>query len=130
MTAPQDQFAAITNHSQEAVTAAVNTWAETVQSFAGQVGQAQLPDLTSAVDQYFSFAAKVLANQRQLAHQWASASAHMSAAVAEQAQRATHSVSAHTAGAAEAVVDDTAEAARRAADTAAVTPPGVERSGS
>ena len=53
MTAPTDQFVDIANRSQEAVTSAVQTWADTVQSFASKptTGQSQLPDLSSVVDQ-------------------------------------------------------------------------------
>jgi hypothetical protein len=123
MTSPTDQFADITHRSQEAVTTAVRTWAEAVQNFAGSLtaGQGQLPDLQGIVGQYFDFAEKVLANQRDIAQQWASGTVHASAAVTEQAQRATRSVAAHTANAAETVVDDAAETARVASETAAET---------
>jgi hypothetical protein len=123
MTTPQnpvqDQFAALTSHSQEAVTTALNTWADTVQSFAGRAGQPPLPDLSSAVDQYFGFAEKVLAGQRQLAQQWASVIAEAAAAVTEQARRGTEPVAAHTADVAEASVEHTADTGRVAANTAA-----------
>ena len=123
MTAPTDQFVDIANRSQEAVTTAVRTWADTVQSFASKVtaGQGQLPDLSSVVDQYFDFAEKVLANQREFAQQWASATAKASEAVTEQAQRATQSVTAHTANGAEAVVDSATETAKVAGEKAAST---------
>jgi hypothetical protein len=123
MTAPTDQFVDLANRSQEAVTTAVRTWSDTVQSFASRLttGQSQLPDLTGVVDQYFDFAEKVLANQREFAHQWASATAKASEAVTEQAQRATQSVAAHTANGTEAVVDSAAETARVAGEKAAST---------
>jgi hypothetical protein len=123
MTAPTDQFVDIANRSQEAVTSAVRTWADTVQSFAGRLtsGQSQLPDLQSVVDQYFDFAEKVLANQREFAQQWASATAKASEAVTEQAQRATQSVVAHTANGAESVVDNVTETAKVAGEKAAST---------
>ena len=75
MTAPTDQFVDIANRSQEAVTSAVQTWADTVQSFASKVTTTpgQLPDLPSVVETYFDFVEKVLANQREFAQQWASA---------------------------------------------------------
>jgi methyl-accepting chemotaxis protein len=122
MTAPTDQFVDIANRSQEAVTSAVRTWADTVQSFAGRLtsGQSQLPDLQGVVDQYFDFAEKVLANQRQFAQQWASATSKATESVTEQAQRATQSV-AHTANGAEAVVDNASETARVAGEKAAST---------
>jgi len=123
MTAPTDQFVDIANRSQEAVTTAVRTWADTVQSFASKVtaGQGQLPDLSSVVDQYFDFAEKVLANQREFAQQWASATVKASEAVTEQAQRATQSVAAHTANGTEAVVDSATETAKVAGEKAAST---------
>lgn len=123
MTAPADQFADITKRSQEAVTDAVRTWSETVQSFATQLtsGQAPLPDLQSVVGQYFDFAEKVLAGQREFAQQWAAGTVKASGAVTEQAQRATESVAEHTANGTETVVDNAAETARLAAEKAAET---------
>jgi cell division septum initiation protein DivIVA len=123
MTAPTDQFVDLANRSQEAVTTAVRTWTDSVQGLASQLtaGQGQLPDLQGVVEQYFDFAEKVLANQRQFAQQWASAAAKASEAVTEQAQRATQSVTAHTANGSEAVVDDAAEIARVAGEKAAST---------
>ena len=99
MTTPTDQFVDIANRSQEAVTTAVHNWADTVQSFASKLtaGQSQLPDPHTVVDQYFDFAEKVLASQREFAQQWASATLKATEAVTEQAQRATQSVTAHTA---------------------------------
>ena len=83
MTAPSDQFVDIANRSQEAVTTAVRTWTDSVQSLASQMtaGQGQLPDLQGVVDQYFDFAEKVLANQRQFAQQWATATVKATGAV-------------------------------------------------
>jgi LPS O-antigen subunit length determinant protein (WzzB/FepE family) len=116
MTAPTDQFVDIANRSQEAVTAAVRSWTDTVQSVAGKLtsGQSQLPDLQNVVDQYFDFVEQVLANQRQFVQQWASATVKATESVTEQAQRATQSVAAHSANGAEAVVDGAAETARAA----------------
>jgi hypothetical protein len=120
MTTPTDQFVDIANRSQEAVTTAVHNWADTVQSVASKLtaGQSQLPDLRSVVDQYFDFAEKALASQREFAQQWASATLKATEAVTEQAQRATQSVTAHSA---EAVADNAAETARVAGETAAST---------
>ena len=84
-------------------------------------GQSQLPDLSSVVDQYFDLAEKVLANQRELAQQWASATLKVTEAVTEQAQRA-QSVTAHTANGTEAVVDNAAETARVASEKAGLHP--------
>ena len=123
MTAPTDQFVDITNRGQEAVTTAVRTWADQVQSFASKLtaGQGQLPDLQGVVEQYFDFAEKVLANQREFATQWASAASKASEAVTEQAQRATQSVAAHTENATESVVNNVAETTRVAGEKAAST---------
>jgi hypothetical protein len=123
MTAPTDQFVDLANRSQEAVTTAVRTWTDSVQSLTGKLsaGQGQLPDLQSVVEQYFDFAEKVLANQREFAQQWASATAKASEAVTEQAQRATQSVAAHTANGAEAVVDNATETVTVAGEKAAAT---------
>ena len=123
MTTPTDQFVDIANRSQEAVTTAVRTWADTAQSFASKLTarQSQLPDLSSVVNQYFDLAEKVLANQRELAQQWASATLKATEAVTEQAQRATQSVTAHTANGTGAVVDNAAETARVASEKAAST---------
>lgn len=116
MTVPTKQFVDITNRSQEAVTTAITTWADTMQSFATKLasGQSPQPDLQGVVEQYFDFAAKVLAGQREFAQQWASTTATAAQAVTEQAQRATQSVAARTANGTGAVVDNAAETARNA----------------
>lgn len=123
MTAPTDQFVDIANRGQEAVTTAVRTWTDTVQSFASKLtsGQSPVTDLQGVVDQYFDFAEKVLANQREFANQWASATAKASEAVTEQAQRATQSVAAHPQNGTEAVVNSATETAKVAGEKAAST---------
>ena len=123
MTAPTDQFVDIANRSQEAVTAAVRNWADTVQSVAGKLtsGQPQLPDLQNVVDQYFDFVEQVLANQRQFAQQWASATVKATESVTEQAQRATQSVTSQTVNGTEAVVDNATETVKVAGEKAAST---------
>lgn len=123
MTAPTDQFVNFANRSQEAVSTAVQTWTDSVQSLAGKLtaGQGQLPDLQGVVEQYFDFAEKVLANQREFAQQWASAAAKATEAVTEQTQRATQSVAAHTVNGTEAVVDNATETVKVAGEKAAST---------
>ena len=123
MTAPTDQFVDYANRSQEAVTTAVRTWTDSVQSLASRLtaGQTPVSDLQGVVEQYFDFAEKVLASQRQFAQQWASATVKATEAVTEQAQRATQSVTAHTANGAEAVVDNATDTARVAGEKAAAT---------
>ena len=123
MTAPTDQFVDIANKSQEAVNTAVRTWTDTVQTFASKLtaGQSPVTDLQGVVDQYFDFVEKVLANQREFANQWASATAKASEAVTEQAQRATQSVAARAKNGAEAVVNSATETAKVAGEKAAST---------
>ena len=123
MTAPTDQFVDIANRSQEAVTAAVRSWTDTVQSVTGKLtsGQSQLPDLQNVVDQYFDFVEQVLANQRQFVQQWASATVKATESVTEQAQRATQSVAQHTVNGTETVVDNATETAKVAGEKAAST---------
>ena len=123
MTAPTDQFVDIANRGQEAVSTAVRTWTDSVQSFASKLtaGQSPVTDLQGVVDQYFDFAEKVLANQRELVSQWASATVKASEAVTEQAQRATQSVAAHAQNGAEAVVNSATETAKVAGEKEAST---------
>ena len=123
MTAPTDQFVDIANRGQEAVSTAVRTWTDSVQSFASKLtaGQSPVTDLQGVVDQYFDFAEKVLANQREFANQWSPATAKASEAVTEQAQRATQSVAAHAQNGTEAVVNSATETAKVAGEKAAST---------
>jgi hypothetical protein len=116
MTAPTDQFVDIAKKSQEAVTTAVRTWADTVQTFAGNLtaGQSQLPDPQGVVDQYFDFAEQVLANQRRIAHQFVSASVSAAENVRDQAAKVTDQVTSQT-------VNGVDAAAAKATDTAEQT---------
>ena len=124
MTAPTDQFVDIAKRSQEAVTTAVRSWADTVQSFAGNInaGQAQLPDPQSVVDTYFDFAEKFLANQRQLATEFVSASVKAGETVQEQVSKVTEQVTTQTVNgattAAEQATAATATVAAKATTTA------------
>ena len=125
MTAPTDQFVDIAKRSQEAVTTAVRTWADTVQGFAGNLnaGQAQLPDAQTVVDTYFDFAEKVLANQRQLASQFVAASVKAGESVQQQASQVTDQVTAQTVNGTETVAEQASEATTRTARAARnVTP--------
>jgi len=128
MTAPTDQFVDIANRSQEAVTTAVRTWAETMQSFANAAasGPSQLPDMQGVVEQYFDLAGKILAGQRELAQQWASAAVKATGAVTGQSRSATQPAAVHTVNATEDVVDTAAAtAARVTAEKAAAAGPAV-----
>jgi hypothetical protein len=123
MTAPTDQFVDIAKRSQEAVTTAVRSWADSVQSFAGNLtsGQAQLPDPQSVVDTYFDFAEKVLANQRQLATQFVSASVKAGESVQEQVSKVAEQVTSQTVNGTDAAATKVTEGAEVAATKAATT---------
>jgi hypothetical protein len=123
MTAPTDQFVDIAKRSQEAVSTAVRSWADSVQNFAGHLGtgQGQLPNPQSVIDTYFDFAEKVLANQRQLATQFVSASVKAGETVQEQVSKVTEQVTAQTVNGADATADKVAEATEATARTARAT---------
>ncbi|MHA6795120.1 hypothetical protein ACVGVM_16635 [Pseudonocardia bannensis] len=123
MTAPTDQFVDIAKRSQEAVTAAVRTWADTVQTYAGSLtgNQPKLPDTSALVDRTFDFAEQVLENQRQITKTFFSAGAQAVEAVTDQAARAAESVTAHTVNATEAAADRAAEAGESAGEKVAST---------
>jgi hypothetical protein len=123
MTAPTDQFVDIAKRSQEAVSTAVRSWADSVQNFAGHLGtgQGQLPNPQSVIDTYFDFAEKVLANQRQLATQFVSASVKAGETVQEQVSKVTEQVTAQTVNGADAAADKVAEATEATARTARAT---------
>jgi hypothetical protein len=120
MTAPTDQFVDIAKRSQEAVTTAVRTWADSLQSVAGNLtaGHAQLPDPQSVVDGYFDFAEKVLATQRRLTSEFVSASVKAGETVHEQVTKATESVTAQAANGTEQAVSQATETTQKAAATA------------
>jgi hypothetical protein len=123
MTTTTDQFVDIAERNQAAVITAVRSWADAAQSIIGDLadGQAKLPDAQAFVDAYFDFAAKVLTNQREIAHQWITAAQHAIEAMTEQASRATESLTAHGRNSAEAVAESPAETARVAGQKAAST---------
>jgi hypothetical protein len=120
MTAPTDQFVDIAKRSQEAVNTAVRSWADSVQNFAGHLGtgQGQLPNPQSVIDTYFDFAEKVLANQRQLATQFVSASVKAGETVHEQVSKVTEQVTAQTVNGADVAAEQVAEATARPARAA------------
>jgi hypothetical protein len=123
MTTSTDQFIDIARRSQGAVSTVVRSWADTAQSFIGNLtdGQGKLPDVHAAVDTYFDFAAKVLSNQREIAHQWISAAQQVTDAVTEQASRATESLTAKGVNTVEAATESAAETARVAGQKAAAS---------
>ena len=94
MTAPTDQFVDIAKRSQEAVSTAVRSWADSVQNFAGNLnaGPGQLPNPQSVIDTYFDFAEKALSMQREAVQQVVSAGVKATEAVKDQASKVTAQV--------------------------------------
>ena len=91
MTAPTDQFVDIAKRSQEAVTTAVRSWTDAVQSFTNGE-QPSLPDARQIVDTYFDYAEKALAAQRDVVTQAVAAGVKATEAFADQATKATPQV--------------------------------------
>lgn len=116
MTAPTDQFVDIAKRSQEAVSTAVRTWTDAVQSFTGSMtGSApKLPDAQAVVDQYFDFAQQVLESQRSFTLSVLTAGTQAAENVTEQANRVAESVKSRAVQAAE----ETSEQATQSATTA------------
>jgi hypothetical protein len=122
MSTATDQLSEFTSRTQEAVTSAVRTWAETVQSLTGNLADgrvAGLPDAQALVSRYFDVAQQVLDTQRRFAETVVAAGAQATGAVTEQAARAAQSVATHTANATEAATDKAAQAAKDAGREAA-----------
>lgn len=72
MSALQDQFAALTQQSQDAMSGALRTWAEGVERLTGLAAKGGgglppgAPDLTAMVSAAFDLAEQTLATQREL----------------------------------------------------------------
>ncbi|GAA3075388.1 hypothetical protein GCM10010464_44320 [Pseudonocardia yunnanensis] len=117
MSAPTDQFIEIANRTQEAVTTAVRTWADTVQTFTGSVtgSRPSLPNAQGAVDRYFDFAEQILESQRRIAKTVLTASAQAAETVTEQAARTAETVAQRTASATESAVNKAADVSKAAA---------------
>lgn len=115
MTATTDQFADIATRTQEAVTTAVRTWVDTVQSVTGNFAQPALPDAKVVVDRYFDFAQQVLDNQRTFAQTVLAAGTQAAETVTEHATKAAETVT----EAAGSVVGKAATATSRATKPAA-----------
>jgi hypothetical protein len=123
MSAPTDQFIEIANRTQEAVTSAVRTWADTVQTFTGSVtgSRPSLPNAQGAVDRYFDFAEQILESQRRIAKTVLTASAQAAETVTEQAARTAETVAQRTASATESAVNKAADVSKTAAEQTATT---------
>lgn len=61
-----DQFSKIAQQGQDAVNAAVKSWADAVERLSAPSVLGDVPDLTAVVDQTFDFAEKLLSAQRDL----------------------------------------------------------------
>ena len=92
MTTATDQFTDYTSRTQEAVTTAIRTWADTVQSVAGAFAGAKpaLPEAKLAVDRYFDFVQQVLDSQRQFATVVLDVSTKAAESATEQAKSAVN----------------------------------------
>jgi hypothetical protein len=123
MTSNEDQFAALTRQSQEAMTNLIRTWTESIQgsvrSLAG--GQRGLPDVQAMVDSVFDFAEQLLASQRAFVKNLAAASAQAAQAVTDQTTQAAESVTAGAAKAGEASAGSATQIGRLAAEETAGT---------
>ena len=123
MSAPTDQFIEIANRTQEAVTTAVRTWADTVQTFTGSVtgSRPSLPNAQGAVDRYFDFAEQLLESQRRIAKTVLTASAQAAETVTEQAARTAETVAQRSASATESAVNKAADVSKTAAEQTSTT---------
>lgn len=121
MTAPTEQFSDIAKRSQEAVSAAVRTWSDALQGFAGNISGVapKLPDAQAFVDQYFDFAQKVLENQRAFTQSVLSAGTQAAESVTEQASKVAENVKAQTLQATEKATESVTAQARNARAAAA-----------
>ncbi|GAA1202362.1 hypothetical protein [Pseudonocardia alaniniphila] len=123
MSAPTDQFIEIANRTQEAVTTAVRTWADTVQTFTGSVtgSRPSLPNAQGAVDRYFDFAEQILESQRRIAKTVLTAGAQAAETMTEQAARTAETVAQRTASATETAVNKAADVGKAAAEQTTAT---------
>ena len=87
MYAPTDELTRIANNSRDAVTAALNTWAEAAQRYAADFdAKHPVPDTAetqAAIDTAFDLAGKLLAEQRAFATSVVAASKEATEAAAE-----------------------------------------------
>jgi len=74
MATPQDPYADVVKQSQDAMRAAFDTWAQSVQQVFGQFSGAAPVGPEQVIDQVFDFAIKMLNAQRDFAKQLAASS--------------------------------------------------------
>lgn len=123
MSAPTDQFIEIANRTQEAVTTAVRTWADSVQTFTGSMtgSRPPLPNAQGAVDRYFDFVEQLLESQRRIATTMLTASAQAAETVTEQSARTAETATQRTANATESAVNKAADVSKAAAERTTTT---------
>src|SRR4051794_32012514 len=115
MSTATDQFTEFTARTQEAVTSAARTWANTVQPRTGGFTDAPaLPDAQAVVDRYFDVVQQVLDTQRRVAQTLVAAGTQATEAVTEQAARAAQSVTDPTVNATDVATTKVADAAKAA----------------
>ncbi len=124
MTAPQEQFAEAVRRSQAAAAEVVRTWATLTTSTAGAAASVAPKsdwDSTALIDQAFDFAARMLADQRDLTKKLIQLSGQMSESSQSEAASAvsrTRSRAKSASTEAEKQADATLGAARRNAEDA------------
>ena len=119
MTAPTDQFVDIAKRSQEAVTTAVRTWADSVQSFAGSLtaGQARAARPAESSWTATSTSPRRCWTPSAVRAEWVCRPVHRPReTVSEQATKAAETVTAQT-------VNGTEQAAAEATEPPARRPP-------
>jgi hypothetical protein len=123
MSSNEDQFAALTRQSQEALTNLARAWTESMQGSARSLigGQSRLADVHAMVDNVFDFAGQLLASQRAFVKNLAAASAQAAQAVSDQTAQAAETLTAGTAQAGEATAGSATQIGRLAAEQTAAT---------
>jgi hypothetical protein len=87
MTAPTDQFTQLAHRGQEAFSAAVRAWQNTLRSYPGGAvpSTEALPDVDATVDAAFDLAARVLDGQREFTKALVSVATQSFKTITEQA---------------------------------------------
>lgn len=121
MSTVTDQFTEFTTRTQDAVTGAARTWADTLRSVTS--GRPEVPDAHVVVERCFGLAQQVLDHQRAFATTLLDAGSKAAETVTEQAARAAESVTAQAVNVTETVLDKadhvTTAPSERSARTAA-----------
>jgi hypothetical protein len=86
MTAPTDQFTQLAHRGQEAFSAAVRAWQNTLRSYPGAIPSTEaLPDVDATVDAAFDLAARMLDGQREFTKALVSVTTQSFTTITEQA---------------------------------------------